>query len=141
MTVGKEKISDLFLQFIDNKGIMLGKDFEGRDTKYFTYASREREPYSNAPSPIADYDSHTYYYEQYGKKVFPATFNQANNFYENRAAVAFGSKFGYINEKGEPITAFIYDKAYNFKYGLAIVKRNNKYYYINTEGKCVIGCE
>ncbi len=127
VSICKASYKDVFYQFIDQKGNLLGEEYQGKTTNQFKN--------QNLKPIIADGTTIT-------KKnlSLPSEFGSNTAFSEGKVLVSIQNKFGYINEDGSLAIPFIYEFAYPFHQGIALVYRNNKSYYINQQGKCVLGC-
>lgn len=81
------------------------------------------------------------YIDRTGKVVVPpAKYGITGDFSEGFAAVAKGSKVGFIDKTGKEITPFQYDEASAFAEGFAAVKKGSKWGFIDTTGKEAVSC-
>lgn len=98
------------------------------------------------------------YIDKSGSYVIDAKFDDANDFSEDLAAIAYESstssnnnydnekdskktktyRYGYINKNGETVISDVYEDAKSFSEGLAAVKKDGKWGYINKKGEIVI---
>jgi hypothetical protein len=78
------------------------------------------------------------YIDQAGKWLVKPTYQFANEFSENLAAVQLNNKWGYIDATGQMTIDVQYEDAYNFVNGFARVRKNNLWGYINSSGQSII---
>jgi len=80
---------------------------------------------------------------QYGYKdsldsfAIKPMFDDAQDFYEGKAAVKIAGHWGFIDMKNHNITVSQYDDAYRFENGLAYVSQGDKVSFINAKGETV----
>ena len=70
-----------------------------------------------------------------GKEIIPFIYNTAFPFYEDRAVVGKGGKYGYINPAGEEVIPPRFDRAEGYVNGIAKVQINSLYGLIDRDGK------
>ncbi len=81
---------------------------------------------------------------QYGFKdsldsfAIKPSYDNAQDFYEGKAAVKTGSHWGFVDMKNKTIASSQYDDAYRFENGVAYVAQGDKYSFINAKGEVVI---
>lgn len=73
-----------------------------------------------------------------GRTLFPATYQDANDFSEGLAPVGDGRRWGFINAKGAMVIPPRYQNAQPFSEGLAPVSINDKWGYVDHAGRLVI---
>ena len=73
-----------------------------------------------------------------GKKGFERSFEDADFFVNDRAAVADEGKWGFINKEGETVIPLIYDEVWAFKKDITTVRKGGEYTLISKTGKKIV---
>lgn len=75
------------------------------------------------------------YIDENGRKAFDMKFQDANRFFNDRAAVKKKGKWGFIDHSGNIVVPIRYQKVNSFKSERAIVSNEGNYFLIDKEGK------
>ena len=73
-----------------------------------------------------------------GKKITNDTFDGAQLFYSDYAAVKKGDKWGFIDRDGKTVIEFKFEEASSFASGIAAVKRGEQWGCIDKNGKVIL---
>jgi hypothetical protein len=128
VSICKVSEKDIFYQFIDKQGNILGQEYQGKTVNQFK--NQNLKPLIADGIPISK-----------NNLYLPTEFGSNFIFSEGKVLVNIKDRYGYINTDASPSIPFIYEAAYPFCQNIALVYRNYRSYYINPQGKCVIGCE
>lgn len=87
---------------------------------------------------VSDNDKDFYMIDTKGKRISEDTFEKAECFYGDYAAVAKGGKWGFVDTNGKQVIDYKYEEARSFSDGIAAVKIDGSWGFITASERVVI---